>query len=247
MFPLIVLLLNCFVIVLNPTVVGANSILRNDPRLPRHGTKNWKLLDGPGRFTPRHSHATCIFKCPDDSSDSCIWLTGGYSESHRTFDVEIMENENADVWWSKDGATWNQATELYGDFLQGIGNGDAKVGGYIAPWYSRYGHSLNALDGDGDSVADVMILAGGFSPIPSNDVWITKDGITWYFDGFAPWPKRSYHGATVLKDQLWIMGGSPLSNDVWVGNLVVDTSREAGYRLIWEQKLPPNEAPWTPR
>jgi hypothetical protein len=37
-----------------------------------------------------------------------------------------------------------------------------------------YGHSLNAIDGDGNGVADVMILAGGFSPLASNDVWITS-------------------------------------------------------------------------
>ena len=142
------------------------AILSNDER------RNWQLLGGPG-FTPRHSHATCVFKCPDDPTDSCIWLTGGFGDSHRTFSVEPMENENYDVWYSKDGASWSQVTEIYGDFLQGIGNADAKVGGYVAPWYSRYGHSLNALDGDGDGVADVMILAGGFSPLASNDVWIT--------------------------------------------------------------------------
>lgn len=50
---------------------------------------------------------------------------------------------------------------------------------YDAPGYSRFGHSLNALDGDGDGIADVMILAGGFSPVASNDVWITADGINW--------------------------------------------------------------------
>jgi hypothetical protein len=50
---------------------------------------------------------------------------------------------------------------------------------FIRSGYSRYGHSLNALDGDGDGIADVMILAGGFSPVASNDVWITADGISW--------------------------------------------------------------------
>jgi hypothetical protein len=44
-----------------------------------------------------------------------------------------MENENSDIWWSKDGANWNQITEIYGDFLQGIGNEDAKIGGSTAP------------------------------------------------------------------------------------------------------------------
>ena len=175
------------------------------------------------------------------------------------FDVEIMENENSDVWWSKDGANWNQVTKLYGDFLQGIGNGDALVGGYVAPWYSRYGHSLNALDGDDDGIADIMVLVGGFSPLPSNDVWISRDGISWQFHGFAPWPKRAYHGATVFQDKLWILGGTPLSNDVWAAHLQRDVGQssgmhsegkrnmDVGYKLVWEQMLPPNEAPWTPR
>lgn len=207
--------------------------------------KLWNLLSGPS-FTPRHSHATCVFKCPDNTTDDCIWLTGGYSKAHRTFNL-VMEHENSDVWWSKDGATWTQVTELYGDFLPGIGNGDAKVGGYVAPWYSRYGHSLNVIDYDGDGNVDIMVLAAGFSPLPSNDVWVTKDGISWYFDGHAPWPKRAYHGAEVFQNRLWILGGSPLSNDVWVGSIQTDASRQLGFRLEWEQKLQPNEAPWTPR
>ncbi|KAL3799731.1 hypothetical protein HJC23_010381 [Cyclotella cryptica] len=211
------------------------------------GTINWELLNhGPERFSPRHSHATCIFKCPNDSSSSCIWLMGGYSDSHRTFDLE-MENENSDVWWSSDGATWNQVTELYGDFIQGVGNWDAKVGGYVAPWYSRYGHSLEALDGDGDGIADVMVLAGGFNPMPSNDLWITRDGKTWNFAGFAPWPKRAYHGSTVFQSKLWILGGTPLSNDVWVGHLVEDRSIDAGYKLKWNEVSVNYMAPWAPR
>ena len=44
-----------------------------------------------------------------------------------------------------------------------------------------------------------------------------------------------------------ILGGTPLSNDVWAGSLVKDTSRRAGYKLEWQQMLAPNEAPWMPR
>lgn len=242
---------------------------RNEPNLPSHGTKTWQLLQhGPETFRPRHSHATCVFKCPSainsDISDSnnnytndknnpsdpqpskCLWLTGGYSEAHRTFDLQT-ENENSDVWFSHDGSDWTQVTNLNGDFLQGIGNWDAKVGGYVAPWYSRYGHSLNALDADGDGTEDVMVLTGGNSPIPSNDVWITSDGIAWHFDGYAPWTKRAYHGATVFKGKLWIMGGTPLSNDVWMGSLVEDPSRVVGYRMDWSVKMLQHQAPWAPR
>lgn len=209
-------------------------------------TKNWELLAG-NKFSPRHSHATCVFKCPDDPNKLCLWLTGGWSEAHRTFDVEIVENENSDVWYSRDGADWRQVTALHGDFRQGVGNGDALPGGYVAPWYSRYGHFLAALDGDGDGVADLLVLAGGFAPLPSNDVWISPNGVDWRFDGFAPWSKRAYAGTTVFRKKLWLMGGTPLSNDVWTGSLAVDSSRDVGYTLVWEQILSPNVGPWTPR
>ncbi|KAL3797894.1 hypothetical protein ACHAWO_009767 [Cyclotella atomus] len=208
------------------------------------GTQNWELLkQGTKHFTPRHSHATTIFKCPNSPSEQCLWLTGGFSEPHRTWDLEI-ENENADAWWSQDGETWHQVTDLDGDFLRGVGNWDAKPGSHVAPWYSRYGHSLDALDGDADGSADVMVLAGGNSPMPSNDVWISRNGRYWNYDGKAPWSARAYHASVVYKKKLWILGGTPLSNDVWVGSLVKDPTRDAGYTMEWSKE---KEAPWTSR
>ena len=152
---------------------------RDSPKAPIPGTQNWKkLLQGQRHFTPRHSHATCIFPCPSPSvQKDCIWLTGGYSDTYRTFNLELSER-NADVWFSEDGSEWNPVLNLDGDFIQGVGNYDAKVGGAVAPWYSRYGHSLNAMDANGDGIPDVMILTGGFNPIVSNDVWISTNGTT---------------------------------------------------------------------
>lgn len=229
------------VCVCSPTLASSDD-LRNDPRLPIQGTKNWELLKTTtSKFSPRHSHATCIFLCPHTTDDSeCIWLTGGYSDEHRSYDGE-KENENADVWCSKDGKDFTQVTQLYGDFHQG--NVDAKEGGYTAPFYGRYGHTLNSLDYNGDGKSDVMVLIGGYSPAVSNDVWITTDGIEWLFDEHAPWSKRGYHSATVFNGKLWVMGGSPLSNDVWSGTLLLlDNGR---YHLDWQQVL--YQAPWTPR
>ena len=224
--------------------IGSNDDLRNDARLPVKGTKNWQLLPQRGTtFSPRHSHATTVYKCPHNPSSKCLWLTGGYSELHRSFDLR-MENENCDVWYSKDGREWNQVG-LDGDFIQGVGNWDAKPGSFAAPWYARYGHSLNALDDeDGDGIADVMILAGGNNPMPSNDVWLSTDGLRWYFDGLAPWPKRAYHSTAVFQGKLFILGGTPLSNSVWAGNLVKNSTRAAGYTMKWIQM---KDAPWTPR
>jgi hypothetical protein len=140
------------------------------------GTKNWELLNhGSERFSPRHSHATCLFKCLDNPSELCLWLVGGYSDEYQNWELEL-ENARNDVWFSRDGAKWTQVGELNGDFLKGIGYWDAKPSSTVAPFYGRYGHSLDGLDGDGDGIADVMVLTGGNSPLPSNDVWITRNG-----------------------------------------------------------------------
>lgn len=41
---------------------------------------------------------------------------------------------------------------------------------------------MDALDLNNDGSADIMILLGGYAPQPSNDIWITEDGITWVYD-----------------------------------------------------------------
>lgn len=58
---------------------------------------------------------------------------------------------------------------------------------YVSCRYERFGHTMNSIPFPEASrnnsydidVEEVMILTGGFSPDPSNDVWITSDGITW--------------------------------------------------------------------
>ena len=221
---------------------------RRSVRLPtRGGTINWELLSpGPAMFNPRHSHATCVFRCPHDYDKQCIWLAGGRSKDHVAFNL-VKTTQNDDVWWSEDGALWNRVMILDGDFLPGAGNADAKPKGQAAPWYGRYGHSLDAIDGDGDGVADVMVLTGGFSPVESNDVWISRDGANWYFDGYAPFPPRAYHATAFFRNKLWILGGTPLTNDVWAGTLKEDTTKAAGHTMVWRKKLAHMKTPWFPR
>lgn len=74
---------------------------------------------------------------------------------------------------------WTQIVTLRGDFY--AQNYDVKQPGPIAPFYARYGHSLDALDLDGNGEDDVMILTGGFAPGPSNDVWLSENGHTWLY------------------------------------------------------------------
>jgi hypothetical protein len=60
-----------------------------------------------------------------------------------------------------------------------------------------------------------MVLIGGYNPSPDNDVWVSEDGITWLYTGKAKFSPRGWHGAVVFKGKLYVMGGSPLNNEVW--------------------------------
>ena len=221
------------------------------PNFPLNGTINWKHLSpsqqAKTHFSPRHSHATAVFPCPFEERDTqCIWVTGGRTEPYRTFNLRT-EDRTADVWYSKDGIEWNQVMELDGDFLLGIGNDDAKPRSTVAPWYSRYGHSMDAIDTDGDGEKDILVLMGGFTPIPMNDVWISSNGLSWFFERNAAWTERAYHATAVFDGELFVMGGTPMSNDVWSGRFVRNNDERAGYRIDWKRRVANGKAPWAPR
>lgn len=176
------------------------------PKIPESAV-DWIELPSPGnvKFTARNAHATTVFRGE-------IWLTGGRTDEYTTYDL-LTSHRVADVWHSPDGQSWTQISKLYGDYY--AQNFDAMQPGPVAPFYARYGHTMNAIDSDGDGEDDMLLLCGGYAPEPMNDVWISEDGITWVFAGYAPWEKRAWHSATIFNNTLWIGGGSPLNNDLW--------------------------------
>jgi len=180
-----------------------------------------------------------------------IWLTGGRSDLYAMYDL-AFSFKNADIWHSVDGRTWVQELRLFGDFF--AQNKFVKQPGSIAPWYERFGHTMDAVDIDGDGEEDVMILLGGYSPSPSNDQWLTEDGTTWVYCGLAPWSARGWHSTLVFNNSLHLFGGSPLNNEVWRLESVRRVNREAPltraaylsytFELNWTRL---DGAPWVPR
>jgi hypothetical protein len=182
-------------------------------------------------------------------------LTAGRSEEYQAFDLEYM-TATADVWYSNDGKDWNQRDDLLGDYVDGIGNFDADFPSKrpIAPWYARFGHSMDALDANGDGEDDAIVILGGYVPEPANDIWISMDGKEWVLDGYAPWPKRAWHGTVLFKGSLYVIGGTPLTNDVWAGNLTTSnpemaTATVRDMKMVWWMKKPymADDTPFSPR
>lgn len=229
---------HCFLLPLLWLSLVEGQILKTDD--------TWTYLDnfGNAKWSPRNVHASCVFK-------GKLWVTGGRSDSHPLFNLEYTFANN-DVWWSEDGTFWTQVTDLRGDFY--AQNDDALQPGPAAPWYPRFGHSLNSVTLGDDEDKEIMILAGGYAPNPMNDVWITEDGSTWAYAGTAAWSPRAWHGATKFNGTLWIMGGTPVTNDIWVLKNIRKVTRPEPltramfltntYEVAWEFV---GEAAWSPR
>ena len=189
------------------------------------------------------AHASTVFQ-------NKLWVTGGKSQYHQIYNLRTRNSEN-DVWYSEDGAQWYEVKEMTGDFF--AQNEDVKQPGRYAPWYSRYGHTLDALDVN-EYGYDVMVQLGGFAPQPMNDQWVTENGINWVYCGEASWPARAFHATTTFNKKLYLMGGTPLNNEVWVLDSIELIPRTTPltrvgyvnytYSLSWTKK---RDAPWSPR
>jgi len=106
--------------------------------------------------------------------------------------------------------------QLYDDVLAAaVTNDNEGIGGNLK-WTPQRTH-VPCIVAEDRAEVDAMILLGGFTPKPDRDVWASRDGVSWWFVGEAPWPARGYHSSAMFRGRLFIMGGSPLTNDVWAG------------------------------
>lgn len=188
-------------------------------------------------FAARNGHAIAVF-------NKRLWLTGGRSERYQQANLEYSYRRG-DVWSSGVNAVaWTQSIDLTGDFS--VQNFDALDPGTLAPWYARFGHSLTTINYEtkAGKTAQGMILMGGFTPAPLNDVWFTADGKTWKYAGAAPWPGRAWHATAYVGTILYVIGGTPLSNDVWALRKLTELS-SGSFVMDWIELTA--AAPWSPR
>ena len=194
---------------------------------------DWTKVDEPtdnsrSRFSARHIHQVV-------AHNNRLWVIGGWDGS-----------DNNDVWWSHDGVTWTEATNnarfspreehqvvTYNNRLWVIGGGSDGARKNDV-WWSVDGVTWIEVPPEERGIEhfsarnshqvvvhnDELWLIGGWDGNNAkNDVWRSKDGVTWTqvrhtgtrFSG------RSGHQVVVHNDELWLIGGwdGSLRDDVW--------------------------------
>ena len=151
-------------------------------------------------FEGRHGHASVVFPYNDRLA---LWVVGGRGIAYEKWNFQVT-HRRADVWvYVVEERRWLKMDTLEGDFFARTDEAflmeDVLDPGDVAPFWERFGHSLdvfpakNVSDGQVVGRLNAMVLLGGFTPRPDNDVWVSKNGIAWYRVGYAPWTGRGYH------------------------------------------------------
>ena len=127
-----------------------------------------------------------------------MWFMGGWYNGR--LPGHSASNE---VWWSTDGAKWEQATDHAG--------WTPRIAAAVVEFKGRMwmlGGTENYYFGDDSSL--------------KNDVWSSADGKNWtQHTNNAGWSPRAYHQAAVLNGKMYVFGGGNYVpkyhgvNDVW--------------------------------
>ncbi|MDY0168075.1 MAG: hypothetical protein RBS80_16120 [Thermoguttaceae bacterium] len=147
-----------------------------------------------------------------------MWMMGGWYNGRLP-----GPSASNQVWWSTDGAAWQQATDAAG--------WSPRIAAAIVEFRGRMwmlGGTENYYYGDDRSL--------------KNDVWSSADGKQWRQEtAEAGWSPRAYHQAAVLNGRIYVFGGGNYvpdfhaKNDVW--------SSADGVHWTCETEA----APWQPR
>lgn len=191
--------------------------------------REWTRATAKAPWAGRLRHAAVVH-------DDRMWILGGVSL------VDGKRVRHNDVWSSRDGYEWTQATDCapwsprhdlaavaFDGGLWVIGGDEGPVrtndiwysvdGQHwmeitpVQPWWSpRMGHSVVAHDGG------LWVVGGQDRGEYMNDVWHSADGVHWSpAADQAPWTPRGDHACVPFKDRLWIIGGR--SSDAQLGDV----------------------------
>lgn len=157
----------------------------------------WSSKTAAADWAARGFHTSVVF-------DDMMYVLGGVSKD--TEDNLVLYD---DVWYSEDGANWEQEeTETH--------------------WSPRFGHTSVVFEVRAGEPR-IFVMGGqtgsDFTAKSSysNDVWSSADGITWTEEtASAGWVGRRDHASVVYDGKIWVIGGwyrdggiSKDLNDVW--------------------------------
>ncbi len=147
-----------------------------------------------------------------------MWMMAGWYGGRKPF-----ASSSNEVWCSTNGADWQQIT--------------AK-----APWCPRVGAAGLVFAGKMWVLGGLKDYYNGTDKDLLNDVWFSADGKNWtQATAQAPWAPRAYHGAIVLNNRMWVMGGGNYRPG-WLGYNDVWSSSDG---KNWTKAT--DHAPWSPR
>ena len=131
--------------------------------------ESWALETENAPWKGRRGHSVNVF---NDGTGEALYLIGGFEVDEAT---KYRQYTN-DVWKSSDGVNWIQVKERT----------DSYADTTISDWNPRFNHSCLRVNFDGK---DYLYIIGGsamrenYSGLYSfkyyNDIWRSKDGITW--------------------------------------------------------------------
>ena len=173
--------------------------------------KSWRLVTKTAPWKHGDLPMTVVF-------DDRMWFMGGWYNGRLP-----GHSAGNEVWCSKDGVDWQQATPSAG-------------------WSPRLAAGVVAFKGKMWMLGGTENYYFGDDKSLKNDVWSSADGRKWDLAiENAPWSPRAYHQAVVHDDKIWIMGGGDYLpkhhalNDVWCSEDGVNWTRVT------------RTAPWGPR
>lgn len=150
--------------------------------------------------------------------DDKMWMMGGWYNGRLP-----GHSASNQVWWSTDGATWQQATAG-------------------AEWSPRLAAALVEFKGKMWLLGGTENYYFGDASSVKNDVWSSADGEHWeQVTANAGWPPRAYHQAAVLDGRMYVFGGGNYVPEYMVLNDVWMTEDGKNWECVTES------APWHPR